>query len=111
LKFQPEHLLEGTEMGRKIIPSDNPSDLKKLEGKRRSIDLLDQKLLRLLNQRLRVVREIGKIKERMGKKAYDPARETEVLKRLKVKNKGPVKEQDLIKIFKTIIKVCRRCQT
>jgi len=87
------------------------SAFKKLKGKRRSIDLLDQKLLMLLNQRLRVALEIGKIKKRIGKKTDDPNREKEVLKRLKVKNKGPVKEQDLTKIFRTIMKVCRQSQT
>ena len=86
------------------------SDLRKLKEKRRSIDLLDQKLLMLLNQRLRVVLEIGKIKKRIGKKTYDPDREREVLEKLKLKNKGPVKEQDLIKIYKAIMKVCRKSQ-
>lgn len=86
------------------------SDLKKLKEKRKSIDLLDQKLLMLLNQRLRVALAIGKIKKRIGKKTHDPGREREVLERLKLKNRGPVNEQDLIKIFGTIMKVCRRSQ-
>jgi len=85
-------------------------DFKKLKEKRRSIDLLDKKLLVLLNQRLRIALKIGKIKKRIGKKVYDPTREKEVLKRLKTKNKGPVKEQDLIKIFRSIIKICRQAQ-
>ena len=87
------------------------SDLKKLKEKRRSIDLLDQKLLMLLNQRVRVALQIGRIKKRIGKKTYDPAREKEVLEKLKLKNRGPVKKQDLIRIFRTIIKVCRQSQT
>ncbi len=86
------------------------SDLTKLKEKRRSIDLLDQKLLMLLNQRLRVALEIGKIKKRIGKNAYDPGREREVLKRLKLKNRGPVNEQDLMKIFRVIMRACRKSQ-
>jgi chorismate mutase len=54
--------------------------------------------------------EIGKIKKEMGKKIYDPRREKEILDRLKRKNKGPLKEEDLKKIFTTIMKVCRRSQ-
>jgi chorismate mutase len=46
----------------------------------------------------------------MGGKIYDPAREKEVLERLTIRNKGPLKEKDLKKIFKTIMKVCRRSQ-
>jgi len=87
------------------------SDLKKLKEKRRSIDLLDQKLLMLLNQRVHVALQIGRIKKRIGKKTYDPAREKEVLEKLELKNRGPVKKQDLIRIFRTIIKVCRESQT
>jgi chorismate mutase/prephenate dehydratase len=83
---------------------------KNLKEKRKEIDLIDQKLLTLLNQRLRIVLEIGKIKKEMGKKIYDPVREKEVLERLKRKNKGLLKEEDLKKIFTTIMKVCRKSQ-
>ncbi len=82
----------------------------KLNKMRKKINLLDQKLLTLLNQRLRLALEIGKIKKEMGKKIYDPKREKEVLERLKRKNKGFLKEEDLKKIFKMIMKVCRKSQ-
>ena len=82
----------------------------KLKIKRKVLDLIDQKLLTLLNHRLRIALEIGKIKKEMGKKIYDPKREKEVLERLKRKNKGLLKEEDLKKIFTTIIKVCRKSQ-
>jgi chorismate mutase/prephenate dehydratase len=83
---------------------------KKLKTKRKVLDLIDQKLLTLLNQRLCIAPEIGKIKKEMGKKIYDPKREKEVLERLKRKNKGLLKEEDLKKIFTTIMKVCRKSQ-
>jgi chorismate mutase len=83
---------------------------KKLKTKRKVLDLIDQKLLTLLNHRLRIALEIGKIKKEMGKKIYDPKREKEVLERLKRKNKGLLKEEDLKKIFTTIIQVCRKSQ-
>jgi len=86
----------------------------KLKGKRKKIDLIDRKLLSLLNQRLRIALEIGKIKKQMGTKIYDPKREKEVLERLRLRlmsrNKGFLKEKDLEKIFATIIKVCRQSQ-
>jgi chorismate mutase/prephenate dehydratase len=84
--------------------------LQKLKKKRKELDLLDQKLLTLLNQRLRIALEIGKIKKGIGKKIYDPKREKEVLDRLKRKNQGLLKEEDLKKIFARIIKVCRKSQ-
>lgn len=87
-----------------------PDLFQKLKKKRKGLNLLDQRLLTLLNQRLRMALEIGKIKKEMGKKIYDPRREKEILDRLKRKNKGPLKEEDLKKIFTTIMKVCRRSQ-
>ena len=84
--------------------------LQELKKKRKEIDLIDQKLLILLNQRLRIAREIGKIKKEMGKKIYDPEREKEILEKLKIKNKRPMKEEDLKKVFNIIIKVCRKFQ-
>jgi chorismate mutase-like protein len=83
---------------------------KKLKTKRKVLDLIDQKLLTLLNHRLWIALEIGKIKKEMGKKIYDPKREKEVLERLKRTNKGPLKEEDLKKIFATIMKMCRKSQ-
>jgi len=87
------------------------SDLsKKLQRKRKEIERVDRKLLSLLNHRLRVALECGKIKKEMGKKTYDPKREKEVLERLRIINRGPLNQEDLEKIFKTIISVCRKSQ-
>ena len=82
----------------------------KLIKRRKELDLINQKLLTLLNQRLRITLEIGKFKKEMGKKIYDTEREKEILDRLKRKNRGPLKEVDLRKIFTTIMKVCRESQ-
>jgi chorismate mutase len=53
---------------------------------------------------------MGKIKKETGKKVFDPKREKEVLERLNLKNKGPLKKENLEEIFKTIMKVCRKSQ-
>jgi chorismate mutase/prephenate dehydratase len=74
------------------------------------LDLINQKLLTLLNQRLRITLEIGKVKKEMGKKIYDTEREKEILDRLNRKNRGPLQKEDLRKIFMTIMKVCRQSQ-
>lgn len=82
----------------------------KLIKRRKALDLINQELLTLLNQRLRLTLEIGKVKREMGKKIHDTARESEILDRLKRKNRGPLKEEDLRKIFTMIMKVCRQSQ-
>ena len=83
----------------------------KLKEKRKKIDLIDRKLLTLLNQRLRIALESGEIKKKREEKIYDPGREKEVLEKLKLKNKGLLKNEDLEKIFRVIIGVCRQSQT
>ncbi len=84
--------------------------LQTLEKRRKKIDLIDQKLLTLLNQRLSVALEIGALKRERGEKIYHPKREEEVLRRLNARNRGPLKEEDLKKIFKKIMWVCRKAQ-
>jgi chorismate mutase/prephenate dehydratase len=87
---------------------------KKLNEKRKKIDLIDRKLLDLLNQRLHIALEIGKVKKEMGDKIYDPRREKNILERLRLRlrlrNKGPLKEKDLERIFRPIMSVCRKSQ-
>jgi chorismate mutase len=92
----------------KSIAGSHPSQ--RLRSRRRKIDLIDRKLLSLLNQRLHIALEIGKIKKQMGTKIYDLKREKEILERLSLRNRGPLTEDDLKKIFVTIIKVCRQSQ-
>jgi chorismate mutase len=50
----------------------------------------------------------------MGTKIYNPKREKEVLERLglrlRSRNKGPLKKEDIENMFRTIIKVCRQSQ-
>ena len=81
-----------------------------LEKKRKEIDQTDQRLLNLLNQRIRLVSEAFAIKKAIGQKLRDLKREKEVLKRLKFENKGPLREEELLKIFRAILGMCRRSQ-
>ena len=61
-----------------------------LEELRNRIDELDHKLVQLLNERARVVVEIGQLKSKTGKPIYAPDREKEVFARLAKVNKGPL---------------------
>ncbi len=78
--------------------------------RRKKIDRIDEQLLSLLNQRLALALEIGGIKRRRGERIYNPKREEEVLERLSALNQGPLRKEDLRKIFKTIMVVCRKSQ-
>jgi chorismate mutase-like protein len=92
---------------KRISREDLHDELKQM---RREIDLIDRELLTLLNDRLRVALKVGRIKKKMGEKIYHPEREKEVLRRLGLRNRGPLEEKDLKQIFGTIMRVSRRSQ-
>jgi chorismate mutase / prephenate dehydratase len=81
-----------------------------LKTKRKRIDRVDQKLLHLLNERGRIALDIGKMKRKSNEKIYRPGRERELLERLAAINKGPLPEENVKEIFKTIVKGCRKIQ-
>lgn len=76
---------------------------KNLDKQRKQIDKIDTNIVNLLNQRLTVAHEIGKIKQESGADYYDPAREAEVFKKLTVLNKGPLNQSALNAIYREII--------
>ncbi|WP_432352267.1 bifunctional 3-deoxy-7-phosphoheptulonate synthase/chorismate mutase [Sporosarcina sp. A2] len=73
-----------------------------LEGLRSQVTELNVKMLDLINDRMAVVQEIGKVKEKQGVNRYDPVREREMLDLLKDANKGPISNGILEQVFKGI---------
>jgi chorismate mutase/prephenate dehydratase len=74
-----------------------------LEELRKKIDELDRKLVRLLNERARVVVEIGKLKNKTDKPVYAPDREKEVLARIAEANEGPLPDKCLVAIWRELM--------
>lgn len=74
---------------------------------REKIDLLDEQMLSLLNQRAALVKEIGQIKNDSQITPYDSQREDEIINRLKNKNTGPFPTISLPPVFREIISACR----
>ncbi len=83
----------------------------KLESFRKKVDVLDRKLLDLLNRRSRVVLEIGKIKAKERREIYVPAREKELIDALVKKNKGSFPEHALRAVFREILSASRSLQS
>ncbi|MFC1509412.1 chorismate mutase [Candidatus Omnitrophota bacterium] len=81
--------------------------MKDIADWRNCIDDIDSQLLRLLNERARCACEIGCIKEKNGMTVYNPDRERAILSKLGDKNKGPLADSAIQKIFETIIEQCR----
>lgn len=70
---------------------------------RKAIDLIDSKIVGLLNARTQHVLEIGAIKLRAGEEIYAPHREKAVLQRICRKNKGPLTDELLRTIYREIM--------
>src|SRR5215208_1521335 len=82
-----------------------PPELRRL---RRRIDALDRRIVRLLNDRAELAREVGTVKTATGRRAIrDPEREREVLLRVSIANDGPTPQADLLAIFKRLFAVAR----
>ena len=74
-----------------------------IERLRRRIDLIDAKILDLLNARAKVTLDIGKAKARSGRSVYVPEREKGVYDRLVSRNKGPITEGSVRAIFREVM--------
>ena len=74
-----------------------------LEDLRKRIDEIDRKLVELLNERAKVVIEIGKLKNKTGKPVYAPDREKEVLEKVTGANKGPLPNKCLQAIWRELM--------
>ena len=62
---------------------------------REKIDVLDRQLVELINQRLALAAEIGKIKRSTGGEIYVPEREDAVFRKVSGQNQGPIKSDAL----------------
>ncbi|EIJ79294.1 bifunctional 3-deoxy-7-phosphoheptulonate synthase/chorismate mutase [Bacillus methanolicus PB1] len=77
---------------------------KELDQLRQRVDELNLELLSLINERARLVQEIGRVKETQGVFRYDPVRERNMLDLIKENNNGPFENSTIEHIFKEIFK-------
>ena len=70
---------------------------------REKIDHLDHQIVALLNERLALAAEIGKLKRSAGGQIYVPEREDAVLRKVAELNKGPIKNEALRAIYREIM--------
>jgi chorismate mutase/prephenate dehydratase len=74
-----------------------------LDELRKQINELDNELVKLLNERARIVIEIGKLKKETGGQIYAPDREKEVFTKLAEVNEGPLPDKCLISIWRELM--------
>lgn len=81
-----------------------------LEALRERADEINLQILKLINERGRVVQEIGKAKEAQGVYRYDPVRERKMLNQILESNDGPFEQSTIQHIFKEIFKASLELQ-
>jgi len=74
-----------------------------LEQLRKRIDEIDQQLVKLLNERARVVIDIGKLKNKTGGQIYAPDREKKIFEKMVKANEGPLPDKCLIAIWRELM--------
>jgi len=77
---------------------------------RKQIDAVDLQLLTLLNERTRIVEEIGRIKQALALPIYEPRREDQVYSNVLDHNAGPMPPESVKRVFERIIDEMRTIQ-
>ena len=86
-------------------PASTPIDLEKV---RRQIDSIDEKIHALINDRARLAQLVGISKTREGKTVdfYRPEREAQVLRMARERNRGPLRDEEILRLFREIMSAC-----
>jgi chorismate mutase/prephenate dehydratase len=71
------------------------------------IDVVDQQLLHLLNERAKLAQAVGEVKKIDGSPVFRPDREAQVIDRLKNRNPGPILADGISPIWREIMSACR----
>ena len=89
----------------------NPDDARqRLEEFRVLIDEVDRRIVELLNQRTRVVENIGHVKREAHLPIYEPKREDQVFANITESNRGPLSPEAVRRIYERIIDEMRSIQ-
>ncbi|MFB4163055.1 bifunctional 3-deoxy-7-phosphoheptulonate synthase/chorismate mutase [Alteribacillus sp. JSM 102045] len=81
-----------------------------LDALREQLDDVNMKLLDLINERARLVQDIGQVKSIAGQKRFDPVRERKMLDMIAENNDGPFETSTLQHLFKQIFQASLELQ-
>jgi len=91
-----------------VVRRDDPADSAELRRLRRRVDILDRRIVALLNERAELALDIGRAKAAAGRRAIrDLDREREVLIRVAVTNEGPMPQADLLALYRRLFTATR----
>jgi chorismate mutase len=92
------------------MPLSSETPVARLAHCREEIDVLDRRLVELLNERTAIVEQIGQVKKEAEMAVYEPKRENAVYANIAATNKGPLTNEALQRIFERIMDEMRKVQ-
>ena len=82
-----------------------------LEDLRKKIDETDARIVKLISERIKIVREIGREKNKQGKQIEDTEREGRVLENIrKVAQEENLDQEDINSIYRQIVNMSKSVQ-
>lgn len=77
---------------------------------RESIDRIDERIHELLNERAKLAQQVGVSKKNAPSLStvefYKPEREAQVLRKVIERNKGPLRNEEVVRLFREIMSAC-----
>jgi chorismate mutase / prephenate dehydratase len=84
-----------------------------IDGIRQQIDAIDEQLQELISRRARLARQVGdsKYPEPVGlskapREYYRPEREAQILRKAVARNAGPLRDEEIVRLFREIMSAC-----
>jgi chorismate mutase / prephenate dehydratase len=105
-KSRPSGAREAKKNTMDTASSPIPTDLKAFRDR---IDSIDDRIHDLLNERARCCQEVGASKQAQGLHTadfYRPEREAQVLRRAIERNQGPLRNEEIVRLFREIMSAC-----
>jgi chorismate mutase/prephenate dehydratase len=75
---------------------------------RERIDEVDERIQSLINERARLAQQVGISKGKLASAVdyYRPEREAEVLRKIRARNEGPLRDEEMLRLFREIMSAC-----
>jgi chorismate mutase/prephenate dehydratase len=86
----------------------NPETALDLGSIRKRIDEVDRQIQSLINERARYAQQVGISKGELAAAVdyYRPEREAEVLRAVRDRNEGPLRDEEMLRLFREIMSAC-----
>ena len=90
------------------MPREGAAPRRDLDSIRTQIDAIDARIHELLNERARFAQQVGVSKTASGKAVdfYRPEREAQVLRKALERNRGPLRNEEIARLFREIMSAC-----